>query len=349
MDIIVLEYRDPIVGIISIVFLVFLISFFTYSYGIYKEKRARKDYRKLSKRFELGNLKENDYVNLYKTYNLPFDSILLLASSLIHKGDINKAISVYLALLEHVKDRVKKEELLELLGQSYLKSGFLQRSSEIFLEILKFSPRNKNALKNLVIINERLKNYKKAREILDSLDELNVDTKLDKVYFDTLIIINDSILSYERRSELLFTIFMENKEIQRLFARFLLSFNKDFFYKNISNFDCKKLIDIFWYQKLEDINLKIIENNVFLKDLYTAKAYIQSSENSEDFALNIMILLNKYDKKVAANLSFEFICKSCKQSFVFYESRCPKCQSILSLEVKHHLIKALNPTNQSLQ
>ncbi len=51
-------------------------------------------------RFELGKLKENDYVNLYKTYNLPFDSILLLASTFLHKGDYNKAINVYLSLLE---------------------------------------------------------------------------------------------------------------------------------------------------------------------------------------------------------------------------------------------------------
>ena len=163
MDNLVLEYRDPIIGILLLVFMIFLISFFTYSYGVYKEKSARKDYRKLSRRFELGNLKENDYINLYKTYNLPFDSILLLASTFLHKGDNNKAISVYLALLEHVKDRVKKEELLELLGNTYFKGGFLQRSNDIFLRILKFSPRNKNALKSLLLVNEKLKNFKKSK------------------------------------------------------------------------------------------------------------------------------------------------------------------------------------------
>mgnify|MGYP003522446277 FL=1 len=165
MDNIALEYRDPLFGIILIVALIFVISFFTYYYSIYKERNARKDYRKLSLRFELGKLKEEDYVHLYKTYNLPFDSILLLASSFLHKGDYNKAISVYLTLLEHVNDRVKKEELLELLGTTYFKGGFLQRSKEIFLRILKFSSRNKNALLYLLLINEKLKDFKKAREI----------------------------------------------------------------------------------------------------------------------------------------------------------------------------------------
>ena len=80
MDNIVLEYRDPLFGVMILVALVFTISFLAYSYGIYRERIARKDYRKLSRRFELGKLKEEDYVHLYKTYNLPFDSILLLAS-----------------------------------------------------------------------------------------------------------------------------------------------------------------------------------------------------------------------------------------------------------------------------
>src|SRR5574344_2922383 len=158
--------------------MIFLISFFTYSYGVYKEKSARKDYRKLSRRFELGKLKENDYVNLYKTYNLPFDSILLLASTFLHKGDYNKAINVYLSLLETVKDRAKKEELLELLGTTYFKGGFLQRSKDVFLRILKFSPRNKNVLRNLMLVNDKLKDYKKSLEICEALNELNVDIAL---------------------------------------------------------------------------------------------------------------------------------------------------------------------------
>lgn len=224
---IALGYRDPLFGIILIVALIFLISFFTYYYSIYKEKIARKDYRKLSKRFELGKLKEEDYVHLYKTYNLPFDSILLLASSFLHKGDHNKAISVYLTLLEHVKDRVKKEELLELLGTTYFKGGFLQRSKEIFLRILKFSPRNKNALLHLLLVNEKLKDFKKAKEITLCLEELDKDMSTDKIYLDSLLILNDSVLSYERRTELLYDIFKENKIIERIFATFLIQFNKE--------------------------------------------------------------------------------------------------------------------------
>ncbi len=349
MDNLVLEYRDPLLGVILVVALVFFISFITYSYSIFKEKSARKEYRKLSLRFELGKLKETDYINLYKTYNLPFDSILLLASTFLHKGDYNKAINVYLSLLETVKDRAKKEELLELLGTTYFKGGFLQRSKDIFLRVLKFSPRNKNVLKNLMVVCDKLKDYKKAEDIVSALNELNVDIKTDKIYFETFLIINDAVLSNEKKTELLYDLFKENRVIQRVFASFLIQHNKDFFFSNINEFDCNKIIDILWYQRKEDIDFLKIKNNTFLSELYTAKGYIDEANFSEDFDLNILILLKKHQKELKTNLNFEFICSSCKHSHPFYESRCPKCHFALSLNVKHHISKGFELSNQSLQ
>ena len=349
MDNIILEYRDPLFGIILLVALVFLISFITYSFSIYKEKLARKDYRELSLRFELGKLKEEDYVHLYKTYNLPFDSILLLASSFLHKGDYNKAISVYLTLLEHVNDRVKKEELLELLGTTYFKGGFLQRSKEIFLRILKFSSRNKNALTHLLLVYEKLKDFHKAKEITTCLEELNKDMSIDKIYLDSLIILNDSILSYEKRTELLYEIFKENKIIERIFASFLIQFNKPFFWDHVNEFDCSKYIDVMWYLDFDDINFDKVVENQFLLELYNAKGYLNTLEHSNDFDFDILILINKHEHKIKASLDFEFICSSCKHSHPIFDTRCPHCHNILTLNVKHHLTKALFDSKQSLQ
>ena len=349
MDNIILEYRDPLFGIILLVALVFLISFITYSFSIYKEKLARKDYRELSLRFELGKLKEEDYVHLYKTYNLPFDSILLLASSFLHKGDYNKAISVYLTLLEHVNDRVKKEELLELLGTTYFKGGFLQRSKEIFLRILKFSSRNKNALNHLLLVYEKLKDFHKAKEITTCLEELNKDMSIDKIYLDSLIILNDSILSYEKRTELLYEIFKENKIIERIFASFLIQFNKPFFCDHVNHFDCSKYIDVMWYLNFDDINFDKVVENQFLLELYNAKGYLNTLEHSNDFDFDILILINKHEHKIKASLDFEFICSSCKHSHPIFDTRCPHCHNILTLDVKHRLTKSFYMMNQSLQ
>jgi len=349
LDNIVLEYRDPLFGLMILVALIFLISFFTYSYGVYKERLARKDYRKLSRRFELGKLKEEDYVHLYKTYNLPFDSILLLASSFLHKGDYNKAISVYLTLLEHVSDRVKKEELLELLGTTYFKGGFLQRSKDIFLRILKFSPRNKMALTYLLIIYEKLKEFSKAKEVTECLEELNEDMNKDKVYLDALIILNDPIYSYEKRSELLYKIYKENPNIQRLFAQFLLQFNKPFFWEKVEEFDAATFMDLMWYINFDDIDFDKVHKNKFLVELYNAKGYLDNLSHSKDFVFDILIALNKHEHKTNATLDFEFICSSCKHVHPVYDTRCPHCHSILTFNVKHNLAKGFDEANQSLQ
>ncbi|MDD3055210.1 MAG: tetratricopeptide repeat protein [Aliarcobacter sp.] len=349
MDNIILEYRDPLFGIILLVALIFLISFVTYSFSIYKEKLAREDYRKLSLRFELGKLKEEDYVHLYKTYNLPFDSILLLASSFLHKGDYNKAISVYLTLLEHVNDRVKKEELLELLGTTYFKGGFLQRSKEIFLRILKFSPRNKNALNHLLLVYEKLKDFQKAKEITACLEELDKDMNVDKIYLDSLIILNDSILSYEKRTELLYEIFKENKIIERIFVSFLIQFNKPFFWEHISEFNCSKYMDVMWYLNFDDINFDKVLQNIFLVELYNAKGYLDTLKHSSDFDFDILILINTHEHKIKASLDFEFVCTMCKHSYPIFDTRCPHCHNILTLDVKHRLTKSFYTSNQSLQ
>ncbi len=349
MDNIILEYRDPLFGVILLVALVFIISFITYSFNIYKEKEARKDYRELSVRFELGKLKEEDYVNLYKTYNLPFDSILLLASSYLIKGDYNKAISVYLALLEVVNDRVKKEELLELLGTTYFKGGFLQRSKEVFLRILKFSPRNKNVLTLLLLVYEKMKDFKKAQETTDCLEELDEDMKITKIYLDSLIILNDSSLTPTNKTDLLYEIFKENKIIERIFVSFLIRFNTIFFWEHISEFDCSKYMDIMWYLNENDIDFDKVVNNQFLVELYNAKGYLNSLEHSGDFDFDILILLNKHEHKINASLDFEFVCTSCKHSHPVFDTRCPHCHTILSLNVKHRLTKSLYIMNQSLQ
>ncbi len=349
MDSLVLEYRDPLFGIIVFFALIFFISFITYSFSAYKERRARKDYRKLLRRFEIGKLKEEDYVHLYKTYNLPFDSIILLASTFVHKGNYNKAISVYLTLLEHVTDRVKKEELLELLGTTYFKGGFLQRSREIFLRILKFSPRNTKALKHLLIINEKLKEYGAAKEIINCLEEIGIDIEKDRLFIETLAIINDPIESYEKKSEKLYEIFKANPLIQRLIAQFYLQFNKELFWKYADLFDYKKIVDLMWYLNFDDIDFDKVSKNIFLNELYNAKGYLKNLDHSDDFVFDILMTLNKHEHKVPATIDFEFICNSCKHIHPIYDTRCPHCHSILTFEVKYNLVKDLVERNQSLQ
>ena len=164
-----------------------------------------------------------------------------------------------------------------------------------------------------------------------------------------MIILNDSVLSYEKRTELLYEIFKENKIIERIFACFLIQFNKTFFWEHVREFDCSKFMDVMWYQNINDINLdKVIEND-FLTELYNAKGYLNTLKHSKDFDFDILILINQHEHNINASLDFEFICSSCKHSHPMFDTRCPHCHNILTLNVKHHLTKALFDSNQSLQ
>jgi len=339
-DDLIFDYRDPLVGIITIFIFIFLASFATYTISIYNERKSRKEYRKLLERFELGTLKEDDYIHLYSTYNLPFDSIILLASSFVHKGQNNKAISVYLALLEHVKEPIKKEELLELLGETYFKSGMLQRSKDIFLKILKFSPRNKIALHKLLLIFQHLNEFKRADEVLDALDELDEDTQKERVYLKVLKIINDSILSFEKKSVELISNLKENKKLERVVAQFLIKYNKELFWENIEKFNILNLIDLLWYLDFDDIEWERVNNDRLLEDIYTSKGYINKSKKSENFELNVLIALKNSTTDTKLDLNFEFICDKCKKTHPIYESRCPHCEDTLSFTVEPKLGKA---------
>ena len=349
MDGLVVEYRDPLFGVIVFFTLIFVISFLTYSFGLYKEKKSRQEYRKLLQRFELGNLKEDDYVHLYTTYNLPFDSIILLASTFLHKGEYNKAIGVYLALLEHVTERVKKEELLELLGKTYYKGGFLQRSKEIFLKILKFSPRNSNALEYLLLVYEKLKEFDKAKEVIEALHELEVDVKQEVFYINTLKLLNDPLISFEKKSTHLLELFRENPIIERIVGKYLLQFQKNIFWENLELFDVKKLLDYLWYLNFDDINFDAVYKNPLLVELYTAKGHIKDATNSSIFELEMMIISRQANSNFKTDLNFRFLCSKCKSAHPIYESRCPHCHKTLTFKIEPELTRKKTETNQSLQ
>jgi len=345
----VFNYRDPIFGIIAIFALIFLASFFTYSFNIYTERKSRKEYKKLLKKFEINDLEEEDYISLYKTYNIPFDSVILIASIFLKQGDNNKAIGVYLSLLEHVKEQTKKEELLELLGKTYYKSGFLQRSKDIYLKIIKFNPHNTEALYSLLFVYEKLKNYSKCLEVIESLDELNKNVSEELMYINIISIIEDPLLSFENKSNLLIKKYDKDIKIQRLILEFILRFNKEYFWKNINDFNLVKIIDLLWYLDKNDLDLNIVNNNQFLCELYSAKGYINTKEKSNIFEFNVLIATSNYTQDVNIDLNFNFVCEVCKNSHPIYTSRCPHCNSILSLEVKQSLAKGFYEKNSSLQ
>jgi len=216
----------------------------------------------------------------------------------------------------------------------------LQRSKDIFLKILKFSPRNRIALHKLLLIFQQLNEFSRADEVLVALDELDEDIQKERIYLKVLKIINDPILSFEKKSQELLINLKENVKLERLVAGFLLKFNKELFWDNINHFDINNLIDLLWYLDFDDVNWEIVNKNILLEDLYTSKGYIDNSKSSDNFELNVLIALKNSTTKTDLDLNFEFICDKCKKTHPIYESRCFHCEDTLSFKVKPKLGKA---------
>ena len=105
------------------------------------------------------------------------------------------------------------------------------------------------------------------------------------------------------------------------------------------NFDISKaelLVDILWYIDKKDLNFDIIIQNSYLRELYSAKGYIDKAQKSSIFEFDVLIGLND---SVNATLSFEYICDSCKQISPFAFSRCSNCHSIDTSRVELNLVK----------
>ena len=321
MNSLLVDYRDPLFGVVAIVLIVFIVSFLGYTYNLYVAKKSRKEYQEFLRRFELGELKEEDYASLYTTYNLPFDSILLLASSFLQKGEYNKAVIIYQSLLLHIKDPIKKEELLELLGKTYFKGGFLQRSKEIYMKILKFSPRNKEALFYLLYICEKLKDYTKAKDILESLDEVDQNTKNDKTYIQTLTIKENFLMNSEEKTLALYEIYREHPFIERIFLQFLLQYNRNFFWKQCETFELSKVIDLLWYLQKDEIDIDVATRIPYLCELYCAKGYLEQTVSSNTFELQVLIALRSSPIETELDLNFYFVCNKCKKSIPMFDNR----------------------------
>ncbi len=342
-----LSYRDPLFGILEFFLLVFAIASLSHIYNLYKHKKNQREYAKLLRRFKLNRLKEDDYIHLYQTYNLPFESILLLATSFVKNGNTNKAISVYLSLLDIVSIQLQKEQLLELLGDAYLKTGMLQRAREIYLKVLKFSPRNVVALDSLFVIYEKLHMYDKILEILDVFEAIQHDKSFDRLYIQTLRTIANSTNCPQTTQEALVEILSSNIKLTRPIAMKLLSIDMTIFWSCFHLYDIESIIDILWQIDKANIDMATIDKYSFLAELYTAKGYITKAKSSENFHLNIVINLVQNENNTAT-IGFKYTCQKCKKVLPLAQNRCPVCHDVLSLKPTLGIIRQKEDTNDSL-
>jgi len=348
MDMFYIGFRDPLFSVIIFFTIIFVITFFSYWWGRYRRKEDSNHLDKFLEQFRALPTKTELKV-LISSGELSEKSWLLLAASYSKNGDYEKSIDIYNEIL-NVTSKASANETMFLLGKTYFKAGFLERSKQIFLEILKHNPRTPQALHYLLLVYEYMRDYKSALDVLEPLDELKEDILLDEVYLQALALLNDSKLSQEEKIQKLLEIYKKSSKLAYMVFEYLFKVNPKIAWENFDLSKSELLTEVLWRMDLKDLNLDIISNNEYLKDLYSARGDVEYSQNSSVFELDVLINLKG---RVNATLSFEYVCSNCKGTYPFAFNRCSSCHAIDTAMVEYVLskdyIKEFSEENNSFQ
>jgi lipopolysaccharide biosynthesis regulator YciM len=323
-------------GIIILFTLVFIISFVNYWWGVFKSKEERHSIAQFIKRFEVTS-DEDGYKKLLDEFAVPSESLGLLAHSYSKSGDYEKAIGIYLLALKRVKDRDEKQYILTELGKTYFKAGFLRRSAEVFLEALRLYPRNQEALKYLTVSYEKLKEYDRSLEALDALEEMGVDTAIQKDYLKARKVLSDESATFSQKESVLKELSKRFSPAKRMLLELWIEHARAIPWDEVAQFDPMEVMDLIWYMDPSAINVKAFKNPIFLA-LLKAKGLNVKSSNKSLFELDVLGILRDNNYK-EAGLSFEFTCQNCKQTFPIHFYRCPVCHTLGSGKIEPIITK----------
>lgn len=329
-----IEFRDPLFSIIVFFAIIFMITFFSYWWSRYKRREDSKYLDKFLKQFRALPSKDELKV-LISSGDLSEKSWLLLAHSYSKNGDYEKSIEIYNEILS-VGSGENKRETMFLLGKTYFKAGFLERSKQVFLSILKTNPRTPQALNYLLLVYEYMRDYKAALEVLEPLDELNKDIALDSVYLKTMALLNCTERTAEEKAHELLKTYKETHQLAYIVFEYLFRVDPKLAWENFDSSKSELLSDILWGVELKDLNLDIISQNGYLRELYTARGDVNLVQSSSVFEFDVLI---KLGGKANATLSFEYICDDCKVVYPFVFNRCSSCHAIDTARVEWSLSK----------
>lgn len=349
-----IEYRDPLFGIIVFLLLIVVLSLSSYFWTNFSTKRREDRLKNFAKRFEFAGL-DHEVAWILKGDKKPVGSLLYLANAYENSGDHQRAIKIYLTLLEATKNPKDKTDIMERLGESYFRAGFLHRSRDLFLEVLRYYPRNEKALSHLIFVYDSLTEYSLALEALESLEELDEPVEKSKAYFNAQILTRgeqtEKTVRHEKVEENLVELIHKEPALARLVMGHFALHDSDAFWRTLPkiNTDLCDLMDLFWRLDESKINYAIIPHFKVLSELYSARGLGNWATTSEIFELSVMMTLRRCGQSAKADLDFEYVCSECKQVFPLDQPRCPSCTALLSLECIPLLVESRHEENNSFQ
>ncbi|WP_086280934.1 tetratricopeptide repeat protein [Campylobacter devanensis] len=326
MDFFFIEYRDPIFGLIVLFSVLLLVAIFSYFWGVFSLKDQKNSIDKFVNKFQSQSNLDQKYQDMLIRLDIDSGSLNALAGIFARSGEFNKAIAIYLIALQKAITKSQKELIFLNLGKAYLKAGFMQRSIEVFLEAIKISPKNIDALSHLGLGFEKLRLHDKSLEVLDALQEQGVDVAQEIAYTKALKLKN-SQMEFEQKVAKMAKFANDFKLVSRMILELFIINGKDVNLINIKP-DLAHCLDILY------LNDGVLDGNEY-KELYSAKGL--NNTQITDFNLNLLKVAR--DNNLNATLSFNYICKECKGSYPLFFYRCNHCARLGSCAIIPNVIK----------
>ncbi|WP_086239037.1 tetratricopeptide repeat protein [Campylobacter devanensis] len=326
MDFFFIEYRDPIFGLIVLFSVLLLVAIFSYFWGVFSLKDQKNSIDKFVNKFQSQSNLDQKYQDMLIRLDIDSGSLNALAGIFARSGEFNKAIAIYLIALQKAITKSQKELIFLNLGKAYLKAGFMQRSIEVFLEAIKISPKNIDALSHLGLGFEKLRLHDKSLEVLDALQEQGVDVAQEIAYTKALKLKN-SQMEFEQKVAKMAKFANDFKLVSRMILELFIINGKDVNLINIK-LDLAHCLDILY------LNDGVLDGDEY-KELYSAKGL--NNAQITDFNLNLLKVAR--DNNLNATLSFNYICKECKGSYPLFFYRCNHCARLGSCAIIPNVIK----------
>lgn len=326
MDFFFIEYRDPIFGLIVLFSVLLLVAIFSYFWGVFSLKDQKNSIDKFVNKFQSQSNLDQKYQDMLIRLDIDSGSLNALAGIFARSGEFNKAIAIYLIALQKAITKSQKELIFLNLGKAYLKAGFMQRSIEVFLEAIKISPKNIDALSHLGLGFEKLRLHDKSLEVLDALQEQGVDVAQEIAYTKALKLKN-SQMEFEQKVAKMAKFANDFKLVSRMILELFIINGKDVNLINIKP-DLAHCLDILY------LNDGVLDGDEY-KELYGAKGL--NNAQISDFNLNLLKVAR--DNNLNATLSFSYICKECKGSYPLFFYRCNHCARLGSCAIIPNVIK----------
>ncbi|MDO5046760.1 hypothetical protein [Campylobacter sp.] len=330
MEIFFIEFRDPIFGLVVFVSLILMIAVLSYIWGVFRNKDEKQELEKFLKKFDKTEGLSSEHKEMLVKFDVDSASLCFLANTFAKSGYFEKAINIYSIALSKAKTKAEKEPIFTELGQVFFKAGFLQKAKNVFLDALKLSARNQTALKFLTMTYEKLKEYDEALNALDALEELGLEVRSQKAYINIMKILIAKDMSLELKTAEILSLQKEFPLAGRIALENWLQKGADIV--NFPNFPpLNDVLDIIYRQE-RAVNLSDDE----YKALFYAKGLGDKSSSELGFELEVMANLRQAGFK-KADLSFNYVCKSCKNSLPLHFYRCPICHELSSVQILPHI------------